>query len=84
VENLVGTEDEHGRWPVDADELRVPVTDAAAVGHFVGESINGARSHCFLLNNESARLSPTWCANCRCFIGRLVNLYDCRTALGRR
>ena len=58
-------EDGYGRRPFDVDELRVPMMDAAVVGRFAGESINGARSHHFLLNNESARLSlpsaPTLC-----------------------
>jgi hypothetical protein len=59
VEDLAGDEGEHGRWPVDVRELRVPITDAATRARFMGESINGARSHRFHLNKESARLSPT-------------------------
>jgi hypothetical protein len=54
VENLAGTEDERGHWPIDADELGVPVMDAAILGRSVGESISSARSDYFLLNNNSA------------------------------
>ena len=59
VEDLARAEDGCGRWPFDTDELGVQVMNAATVGHSMGESINGVRSHRFLLNNESVRLSPT-------------------------
>ena len=49
-------EDEHGRWHFDADELGIPMTDAATMGRSMGESIIGARSHRFLLNNECATI----------------------------
>ena len=51
--------DGRGRWPIDVSGFGVPMVDAATRGHSMGESINGARSHLFLLNKESARLSPT-------------------------
>jgi hypothetical protein len=54
VENLARTEDECGRWPIDVDELGVPMMDAAAVGRSAGESISSVRSDYFLLNNDSA------------------------------
>ena len=54
MKNLSGAEGEFRRWPVDVGELRVPKADAVIGGHFVGESIKGARSHRFLLNKESA------------------------------
>jgi hypothetical protein len=50
-------EGEH--WLIGADELRVPMMDVTTVGYFMRESINGARSHRFLLTIESARLSST-------------------------
>ena len=68
MENLAVAEDGYGRRPFDADELRVPVTDAAAVGRSMGEPINDARSRRVLLNNKSVRLSPTWHVKCRCFV----------------
>jgi hypothetical protein len=83
VEDLARNEGKHGRWPIDVGELRVPMADAAAGGHSMGKSIKGARSHYFLLNKESVRLSPTWRANYRCFVNQRVNLYVCRAALGR-
>jgi hypothetical protein len=70
VEDLARTEGEHGRWPIDVGELRVPMADAATGGHSMGESIKGARSHCLLLNKESVWLSPTWRANYRCFVNQ--------------
>ena len=54
VEDLVMAEDGCGCWPFDTDELRVPMMDATAMGRSMVESINSARSHRFLLNNESA------------------------------
>jgi hypothetical protein len=57
--DLVVAEDGHGCWPINVGRFGVPVTNTAIRGHSVGESINGARSHHFLLNNESAKLSPT-------------------------
>jgi hypothetical protein len=66
-----------------AYRLGVSMADAAIGGHFKGKSVKGARIHRFLLNKESARLSPTWRVNCRCFVDQRVNLYVCRTTLGR-
>jgi hypothetical protein len=43
-------EGEH--WLIGAIELRVPMTDVATIGHFAGKSINGVRSHRFLLYNR--------------------------------
>jgi hypothetical protein len=43
-----------GRYPFDIGELIVFTMDVATVGHSTSESSNGARSHHFLLNNESA------------------------------
>jgi hypothetical protein len=58
VEDLVRAKGEHGRWPVDVDELGVPKEDVAIGGCSMGESVKGARIHRFLLNKESVRLSP--------------------------
>jgi hypothetical protein len=60
----------HGRWPFDTGELAIFTMDVATVGHSTSESTDDARSHRFLLNNDSARLSPTWHANCWCFVNR--------------
>ena len=68
MEDLAMAKGKRGRWPIDVGELGVPMADAATGGHSVGEPIKGARSHRFLLNKESARLSPMWHTNCRCFI----------------
>jgi hypothetical protein len=64
----------HGRWPFDAGELIVFIADVATGGHSTSEFTVGARSHRFLLNSESARLSPTWHANYRCFINQTIKL----------
>jgi len=64
------TEGRRGRWPFDASELIVFMVDVATVGHFASESTNDVRSKCFMLNNESERLFPTWRANCRCFVNQ--------------
>jgi hypothetical protein len=69
-----------GAGPFDADELIVFIVDVAAGGHSVSEFTVGARSHRFLLNSESARLSPTWRANYRCFVNwtiKLIRLLCC-------
>ena len=47
-----------GRWPFDAGELIVFMEDVAAVDHSVGESTDGARIHCFLLNNRECTTVP--------------------------
>ena len=70
VEDLVGAKEECGHWPIDVGKLGAPMVDAALGGCSMGESIKGARSHRFLFNKESARLSPTWYANYRCFVTR--------------
>jgi hypothetical protein len=48
-----------GHWPFDVGELAVFTMDVVTVGHSTSESTDDARSHRFLLNNKSARLSPT-------------------------
>ena len=47
-----------GRWPFDASELIVLMADVAAVGHSMGESTDGARSHRFLLNKRECATVP--------------------------
>jgi hypothetical protein len=59
LENLARAEGERRRWPIDVDELWVPMKVTVAGGCFMGESINGARIH---------QLSPSWRINCRCFV----------------
>ena len=59
TEDSAVTADERGRWPIDADELRVRSMDEVARDRSTGESIVGTRSHRFLLNNKSVRLPPT-------------------------
>jgi hypothetical protein len=62
------------RWPFDAGELIVFIADVAVGGHSASEFTVGARSHRFLLNSESARLSPTWHANYQCFVNQTIKL----------
>jgi hypothetical protein len=57
-----------GHWPVGIGELKASKDDAAIGGHAKSKSDVGAGSHRFLLDKESARLPPTWGANCWCFI----------------
>ena len=46
------------RGPIDVNELIVFMADVAAVGHSMGESTDGARSHRFLLNNRECVTVP--------------------------
>ena len=43
---------ERGCWPISTDEPIVFMVDVTAVGHSTSNSIGGARSHRFLLNNR--------------------------------
>jgi hypothetical protein len=54
VEDLAGAKGERECWPIDVGKLWVPMVDAATGGRSMGKSINGARSHFFLLNKDSA------------------------------
>jgi hypothetical protein len=58
VKDLARDKSEHGHWPIDVGKLGVPMANETTGGCSVGESIKGARSHRFLLNKESVRLSP--------------------------
>ena len=84
VDYLAFVESECERWPIDVRELRVPMEDAVTRGRSVGKSVKCARRCRLIVNKESARLSPTWRANCWCFVNWQVNLYVCHAALGRR
>jgi hypothetical protein len=70
----------HGLWGSDlwnggpgCDDFRVCSTDVVTKVCSTGESIVSASCHRFLLNKGSTRLSPTWHANCWCFVDQLVN-----------
>jgi hypothetical protein len=67
VKSLIGEKTKSGCWPVDVDEFEASKVDAATEDRTKSESDVGAGSHHFLLN-EGVRLSPTWHANCRCFV----------------
>ena len=58
VEVRATAEGGRGRWPFSTDELIVFVADVAAVGHSTSNSIGGARSHRFLLNNRECATVP--------------------------
>jgi hypothetical protein len=47
-----------GRWPIGADEPVVFTVDVAAACQSTNESIGGARSHRFLLNNRECATVP--------------------------
>jgi len=52
VEVRATAEGGRGRWPFDASELMVFMTDVATISHSMSESTDGARSHRFLLNKQ--------------------------------
>lgn len=55
---LARAKGECGYWPIDVGELGFHKANEATRDCSMGESIKGARSHHFLLNKESVRLSP--------------------------
>jgi hypothetical protein len=48
-----------GCWPIDIDKLEASKADAATEIRAKSKSDIGTGNHHFLLNKESARLSPT-------------------------
>ena len=54
VDSITEEKTKGGRWPIGIGKLKVSKVDAATGGHAKSESNAGARSHHFLLNEESA------------------------------